>query len=134
MVIQVILLAQTVKNLPALQETQVQSLGWEDALEKRMVTHSSILAWRSPWTEKLGGLQSMGSWSVRHNWAKNNTLLHIHVIYQIWLANICSQNVFWLFIFIMAFFKLKKILTYSLRYNWNTAYNKYMQFDVLTYV
>ena len=48
-----------VKNLPATQETQVQSLGWEDPLEKCMATHSSILAWRIPWTEEPGGLQSM---------------------------------------------------------------------------
>ena len=54
------LVAQTVKNLPARQETQVQSLGWEDALEKGMATHSSILAWRIPWTEEPGGLQSWG--------------------------------------------------------------------------
>jgi len=50
---------QTVKKLLAMQETQVQSLGQEDPLEKRMATHSSILAWRSPWTEEPGGLQSM---------------------------------------------------------------------------
>ena len=50
-----------VKNLPAMQETQVQSLGQEDPLEKEMITHSSILAWRIPWTEESGGLQSMGS-------------------------------------------------------------------------
>ena len=55
------LVAQMVKNLPAMQETQVQSLGWEDTLEKGMVTHSSILAWTVPWTEDPGGLQSMGS-------------------------------------------------------------------------
>ena len=52
-------MAQTVKNLPALQETQVQFLGWKDALEKGMTTHSRILAWRIPWTEEPGGLQSM---------------------------------------------------------------------------
>ena len=52
------LVAQTVKNLPAMQDTQVQSLGWEVPLEKRMATHSSILAWRIPWTEEPGGLQS----------------------------------------------------------------------------
>ena len=57
----------TVKNLPAMQETQVQSLVWEDPLEKRMATHSSILAWRLPWTEESGGLQSMGSQRVRHD-------------------------------------------------------------------
>ena len=50
-----------VKNSPAKQETQVQSLGWEDPLEKGMATHSSILAWRIPWTEEPGGLESMGS-------------------------------------------------------------------------
>ena len=52
-------MAQTVKNLPAMQETQVRFLGWEDPLEKEMATHSSTLAWRIPWTEEPGGLQSM---------------------------------------------------------------------------
>ena len=55
------LVAQMVKNLPAMQETWVQSLGWKDPLEKGMVTHSSILAWKIPWTEESGRLQSMGS-------------------------------------------------------------------------
>ena len=64
-------MAQMVKNLPAMQETRVQSLGQEDPLEKEMATHSSILAWRIPWTEKPGGLQSVGLWRVRHNWASN---------------------------------------------------------------
>ena len=54
-------MAQTVKNPPAIQETWVRSLGWEDLLEKGMATHFSILAWRIPWTEEPGGLQSMGS-------------------------------------------------------------------------
>ena len=54
------LMAQTAKNLPAMQETQVQSLGQEDPLKEEMATHSSLLAWRIPWTEKPGGLQSMG--------------------------------------------------------------------------
>ncbi|MES9130246.1 hypothetical protein ABEQ10_11990, partial [Cutibacterium acnes] len=61
------LVAQRVKNPPAMQETWVQSLGWEDPLEKEMATHSSILAWRIPWTEEPGGLQSMGSQRVRHD-------------------------------------------------------------------
>ena len=56
--VQVSLVAQMVKSLPAMQETQVQSLGWEDPLEKEMATHSSILAWRIPWTEEPCGLQS----------------------------------------------------------------------------
>ena len=55
------LMAQVVKNLPAMQETQVPSLGQEDPLEKEMAPHSSILAWKNPWTEEPGGLQSMGS-------------------------------------------------------------------------
>ena len=55
------LMTQTVKNLPTMQETGVRSLGREDPLEKGMATHSSILAWRIPWTEELGGLQSKGS-------------------------------------------------------------------------
>ena len=56
-----------VKNPPAMQETQVQSLGREDPLEEDMATHSSILAWRIPWTEEPGGLQSMGSKRVGHD-------------------------------------------------------------------
>ena len=53
------LVAQVVKNLPAMQETQVQSLSWDDPLEEGIVTHSSVLAWKIPWTEEPGGLQSM---------------------------------------------------------------------------
>ena len=59
--------ASKVKNLPAMQETRVQALVWEDPLEKGMATHSSILAWRIPWTEEPGGLQSMGSQRVGHD-------------------------------------------------------------------
>ena len=58
-------MAQTVKNLPAMWETWVRSLGREDPLDKGMATHSSILAWRIPWTEEPGGLQSLGSQRVR---------------------------------------------------------------------
>ena len=57
------LVTQTVKNLPAIQEAKVQSLGRDDPLEKEIATHSSILAWRIPWTEEPGGPQSMGSQS-----------------------------------------------------------------------
>ena len=63
------LVAQLVKNLPARQETRFQFLGWEDALEKEMATHSSILAYRILWTEETGRLQSMGSQESRHNLA-----------------------------------------------------------------
>ena len=61
------LVTQSVKSLPAMWETQVQSLGWEDLLEKEMVTHSSILAWKIPRTEKPGRLQARGSQGVRQD-------------------------------------------------------------------
>ena len=60
------MVAQRLKCLPTMQETQIQSLSWEDPLEKEMATHSSILAWRIPWMEESGGLQSMGSQRVGH--------------------------------------------------------------------
>ena len=59
--------AQMVKRLSMMWETRVRSLGWEDPLEKEMVTHPSTIAWKIPWTEEPGGLQSMGSQRVRHN-------------------------------------------------------------------
>ena len=65
-----------VKNLPAVQETQemwVQSLGQEDPLEEEVATHSSILAWKIPWTQQPGRLQPMGSWRVRHDWVHTHT-------------------------------------------------------------
>ena len=61
------LVAQSVNNLPAVQETRVRSLGWEDPLENKMATHSSILAWKISWTEEPDGLQSMGSQRVGHD-------------------------------------------------------------------
>ena len=64
------LVAQMVKNLPAMQEIHVRSLGWEDPLEKGTATHSSVLAWRIPWAEELGGLQSMGLQRVGHKATK----------------------------------------------------------------
>ena len=68
------LVAQMVKTLPAMQETWVQSLGWDDPLEKEMETHSSILAWRIPRTEERGRLQSMGWQRVGHDWATSLSL------------------------------------------------------------
>ena len=68
-----VLVAQMVKNLPAMPETQVQSLGWENLLEKEMATHPSIVAWRIPWTEEPGGLQSMRSQRVRHDRATKHS-------------------------------------------------------------
>ena len=60
-------MTQVAKHLPTMQETGFQSLGWEDLLEKEMATHSNILAWKIPWTEKPGGLQSMGLQRVRQD-------------------------------------------------------------------
>ena len=60
-------MAQTINNLPAMQETRVRFLGWEEPLEKRMAIHSSVLAWRIPWTEEPGGLQPMGLQRVEHD-------------------------------------------------------------------
>ena len=75
------LVAQTVKSLPAMQETQVRSLGWEEPLEEGMATHSGILAWRIPRTEDPGGLQSTGLQRVRHDLTKQQhyMTLQIHV-------------------------------------------------------
>ena len=67
-----------VKRLPAMRETWVQSLGQEDPLEKEMATHSSTLAWKIPWMEEPGRLQSMGSQRVGHHWA---TSLHLCVLF-----------------------------------------------------
>ena len=72
------LVAHMIQSLPAMQETQVWSLGWEDPLEKGMATHSSIFAWRIPWTEEPGGLQSMRQQRDRHDWATNKLLSKLH--------------------------------------------------------
>ena len=69
--------AQRVKNLPAMQETRVWSLCWEDSLEKKMATYSIIVVWRIPRTEEPGGLQSMASQRVRHDWMTSLSLLII---------------------------------------------------------
>ena len=76
------LVAQTVKRLPAMRATQVRSLAWEDPVEKEMVTHSSTLAWKIPWTEEPCRLQSMGSKRVGHDFFTSYppTLLYIHSI------------------------------------------------------
>ena len=79
------LVAQMVKNLPAVQEIWVWSLGQEDPLEEGMATHSSILAWRIPWTEEPGGLQSMGSQRVRHEWATNTP--HANLLWGIFSSS-----------------------------------------------
>ena len=70
-------MAQTVKNLPEMQETWVRSLDWEDPLEKGMATHPRILAWRNPWTEEPGGLQSMESQELDTTWRLNHHGLNL---------------------------------------------------------
>jgi len=77
--------AQRIKRLPAIRETWVRSLGREDPLEKEVATHSSILAWRIPWTEELDGLQSTGSQRVRHDWATSLSLSTIKVVSSAYL-------------------------------------------------
>ena len=81
------LVAQMVKHLPTMQETQVRSLGWEDPLEKEMATHSSTLAWIIPWTEERCRLQSMGSQRVGHDWATSLLFTSLKCVY-------CSQDCF----------------------------------------
>ena len=84
------MVAQTVKNLPAMQEAEVQSLGQEDPLQKGMATHSSVLAWRIPWAEEPSGLQSMGLHRVGHNWATNT--------HQILRVKILNNFLLWIWI------------------------------------
>ena len=73
------LVAQLVKNPPAMRQTWVRSLGWDDPLEEGMATHASILAWKIPWTEEPSRLRSMGSQRVRHDWVtKHSTAQHKH--------------------------------------------------------
>ena len=71
-----------VKNIPAMWKTQVQSLGKEDPLERRMATHSSVLAWIIPWTEEPGGLQSMGLDMVRHDWENELKIVYPKKLHQ----------------------------------------------------
>ena len=85
-------MSQKVKNLPAMQETWVWSLGGEDPLEKEMATHSSILAWRIPWTEVPSGLQSMGSLRVGQSWATNINERHLdcNQVLRQCCSNVCN--------------------------------------------
>ena len=73
------LVAQTVNRLSTMRETRVPSLGWQDPLEKEMAIHSSTIAWKIPWTEEPGRLQSMGSQRVGHDWATSRSCSHSHI-------------------------------------------------------
>ena len=88
--ISVVIIFYLAVSLLLIWETWVQSLGWEDLLEKEMATHSNILAWRIPWTEEPGGLQSMGSQRVRHDWA---TSLHFFTSLSYYTVNSCEPVV-----------------------------------------
>ena len=87
------LVAQSVKHLLAMRETWVRSLGREDPLEKDMVTHSSTLAWKIPWTEEPGRLQSMGSQRVGHAWATSFSLFTFHTLYALLNSHNPSKEV-----------------------------------------
>ena len=117
------LVAQRVKRLPAMQETWVQSLGQEDPLKKEMTIHSSTVAWKIPWIEKPGRLQSMGSQRVGHDWA---TSLHFHVLstysrlksslYQIYRQYFIKSQIFShlpKFIFLDIFLKFQLVNVFS---------------------
>ena len=88
------LVAQRLKGLPAMWETWVRSLSWEDPLKKEKATHSSILAWRIPWTKDSGGLQSTGSQRIGHDWA-TNTFTFCSPSNQIWAWR--NAATLWLF-------------------------------------
>ena len=102
-----------VKNLPAMQETMLRSLGQEDLLEKGRAIHSSILAWRIAWTEKPGRLQSVGLQRVRHDWATNT---HIYVKMKILIFISIThfyRDFSWTYKFIFFLLNLKVIQTFS---------------------
>ena len=84
------LVAQTVKNLPAMQEIQVQSLGQEDPLEKEMATHSGLLAWEVPWSEEPGGLQSPGS---QNQTGLEQLSRRAHIIPSPWISRVRCRDV-----------------------------------------
>ena len=85
--------AESVKNLPAVWETWVWSLGWEDPLEKKMATHFSTVAWKISWTQELGGLQYIGSQRIGHNWATNTYLLTYLLTWTIQSNNSQIKNI-----------------------------------------
>ena len=84
---------QMVKNLPAMWETRVWFLGWEDPPEKGMATHSSVLAWRIPWTEEPGELQSIESQRIGHDWV-TNTHTHTHTHTHTYLQDLIMCSIF----------------------------------------
>ena len=111
------LVAHMVKNLPAMQETRVRSLGGEDPLDKGTATHSSIHAWRIPWTEEPGGLQPMGSQRVGHDWVTNThknrkfiTFLIVSIVALYFSAVFLSPSVFSLSLYSSIFYFFLSLL------------------------
>ena len=94
------LVTQMVNNLPAMQETWVWSLGQEEPLEKGMATHSCILAWRIPWTERPAVLQSMGSQRVRHDWVINALALLVFNLTSLFCSRMASRETTWGLVFV----------------------------------
>ena len=94
---------QIVKNLPAMQEAQVRSLGQEYPLEDGMATHSDILAWRIPWTEEPGGVQSRGLQKVGHDWGLTLSLSHLHINLHISSQQYCESDI------VIPILKMKKL-------------------------
>ena len=92
------LMAQTVKNPPAMQETWIRSLGWEDPLKEGMASHSVFFPGESPWTEEPGGLQSMGSQRVGHDWVTKHSIGHIYNFIFSWCVDFFIMNCFCLFL------------------------------------
>ena len=112
-------MAQRIKRLPAMHETWVRSLGWEDPLKKEMATHSSILARRIPWTEEPVKLQSTGSQRVRHDWVASHTHPFFCLLYSVivsfqciffFLFQYCILQLWLLFIFFNSLLKKKNFL------------------------
>ena len=109
------LVAQMVNCLSIMWETWVQSLGWEDSLEKEMVTHSSTLAWKIPWTEEPVKLQSMGLQRVRHDWMTSLSLFRIHGQY---LRFNCTYR-YWDLIVLIEPGGLPSMGSYRVGHDWN---------------
>ena len=97
-----------------MQKTRIQSLGWEDSLEKGMATHSSILVWRIPWTEEPGGVQSMGSQRAGHDWAtktftfNNNRVCYLRSTYYVPVAKQSTFMYIFLIILTKSYFTAKE--------------------------
>ena len=114
------LVSQMVKNLPGMQETPVRSLGQKDPLEKEMAAYSSILAWRIPWTEEPGGLQSMGLQRVGHNWVTYIELYKLHINFEYstlsvsWFPHIFFHSIICFYIWLLTLLSRNFLVGYTL--------------------